>query len=480
MGKRLLIIFFLLICSGCKNNKSSTTNLTNTTTTTYINNKDSPLMSVSGFAQDFISNRIDISSDSDCYVIVNNEYEFIEALSNKEIKVIEINNDLNLGYEELQWQYDLSEFSKIVKSHNKPLLHPTLIESGVSKINIQDRHSLMIFSKSGHTIKHASFIIKRSEDIVFRNLRFDEIWEFDEATKGDYDRNDWDYFTLEDSNGVWLDHLVFGKAYDGLIDLKEGSKNVTISFSSFIFEPNDFIYEQFAFLEENINNYPLYQFLRNSGMTIDEIVTLYSSQKKGHLVGASELDERNKELSLTLHHNIYRNLQDRLPRLRAGNVHIYNVILDNSYLYKVKNDLSRRYRHVFDNSQFKIGVNNQGIITTENGACLMENSVFIDVSTPIKNNQKNKELIYTGKYRVINSIYQLNDYTFRGGSEDSNTPFRAYQVEPLEFNWNGFTELYYHYQLADVITLTDNLKEEKVGLISDEKINWLKIKEVEE
>jgi len=48
------------------------------------------------------------------------------------------------------------------------------------------------------------------------------------------------------------------------------------------------------------------------------------------LVGANELDPANANHQVTLHHNYYLNLQDRLPQLRVGNAHAYDVCVDNA------------------------------------------------------------------------------------------------------------------------------------------------------
>ena len=61
-----------------------------------------------------------------------------------------------------------------------------------------------------------------------RNLKFDELWEWDESSKGNYDKQDWDFITVDmTSDNVWIDHCTFTKAYDGVVDVKGGSKNVT-------------------------------------------------------------------------------------------------------------------------------------------------------------------------------------------------------------------------------------------------------------
>ncbi|RXD24976.1 pectate lyase, partial [Acinetobacter baumannii] len=71
---------------------------------------------------------------------------------------------------------------------------------------------LTIFSKNGAKLTHGALIFKRSNNIVIRNIEFDELWEWDESTKGKYDKNDWDYITLEQSSNIWIDHCTFGKA----------------------------------------------------------------------------------------------------------------------------------------------------------------------------------------------------------------------------------------------------------------------------
>src|SRR5918997_4488473 len=74
----------------------------------------------------------------------------------------------------------------------------------------------------------------------------------------------------------------------------------------------------------------MYNFLRTNGFSVDDIVAVSRSQKKGHLVGANEFDASNNNHRLTLHHNYYLNMQDRLPRLRGGNAHAFSVYMNNA------------------------------------------------------------------------------------------------------------------------------------------------------
>ena len=58
-------------------------------------------------------------------------------------------------------------------------------------ITLEEISNLTIFSLNGASIKHANITMKKAENIMIRNIKFDELWEWDEDTHGDYDRNDW-------------------------------------------------------------------------------------------------------------------------------------------------------------------------------------------------------------------------------------------------------------------------------------------------
>ncbi len=132
-----------------------------------------------------------------------------------------------------------------------------------------------------------------------------------------------------------MDHCTFHKAYDGVLDVKKGSNGVTVSWSSFIpddLSSNSWVTQQINALEANMSAYPMYNYLRSSaiGLSKADIIAIAAGQKKGHLVGATEFASDNADLEVTLHHNYYKDMQDRMPRLRGGNAHIYNVVMDNA------------------------------------------------------------------------------------------------------------------------------------------------------
>ena len=284
------------------------------------------------------------------YAKVSTPQQFLDALySNYKtaafgaytapIQVIEITADLNLGYTEVGTAVTSSTSgATLLSAHNPPQLHPVLLATGVSKVDIKPKKGgLTIFSANGATIKHATFNVKGTTNIIIRNLKFDEMWEWDETTKGQYDKNDWDF--IDTGNGgatsnVWIDHCTFTKTYDGIVDLKAGSTNITFSWCKYIGDDgatnsNSFVRQQITALEANSSSYAFYHFLRTNGFSVEDIVQIIQGHDKTHLMGSNDKDPNNVNLSATFHHQWFHNVWDRaVPRLRAGNVHDYNIYVD--------------------------------------------------------------------------------------------------------------------------------------------------------
>ena len=86
-------------------------------------------------------------------------------------------NDIDLGWNVIGPSAQVAPFT----SHNTALTHPILKETGVSKIMIDGFDGLTIFSKNGAKLTHGALIFKRSNNIVIRNIEFDELWEWDES-----------------------------------------------------------------------------------------------------------------------------------------------------------------------------------------------------------------------------------------------------------------------------------------------------------
>ena len=85
--------------------------------------------------------------------------------------VIELRTDVDLG---------------ALDNHDRPpLLGPGLIRSRVGIIRVGSNKTL--FSARGATLRHGTLDLDGSRNVILRNLRFRGLWEWDEATRGEYD-----------------------------------------------------------------------------------------------------------------------------------------------------------------------------------------------------------------------------------------------------------------------------------------------------
>jgi len=199
-----------------------------------------------------------------------------------------------------------------------------------------------IFSTNGATISRGTFRIGKASNgknnIIIRNLKFRDLWVFDPS--GNYDTYGWDYIGLEGgSHHVWVDHCDFEQVYDGMIDVTHGSDYVTVSWN------------------------------------------VFRTQKKCSLVGhsdsASAQAEDTGHLNVTFHHNYYVDVDERMPRMRFGNAHVFNLYCEN------------------------LGGN--GIQSTANAATLVENVYFHHPqSGSLPTREENGGP--TGIVKVVNSV----------------------------------------------------------------------------
>ena len=215
-----------------------------------------------GFAAGPVTGGGNIPDDDPRYRKVTTATELVAALSDAKassanpVKVIEIMNDLNMGWNEVGTLLQAQTGNPLRARTSPPKKHPALIASGVTLLDIQNFNGLTIYSRNGATIRHAEFNIKNGTNLILRNLKFDELWEWDEGTRGAYDSNDWDFVTIGDgggvTSGIWVDHCTFTKAYDGVLDIKKGASDITISWSEVVpaaTGPGSFVQQQFDDLE---------------------------------------------------------------------------------------------------------------------------------------------------------------------------------------------------------------------------------------
>jgi pectate lyase len=169
---------------------------------------------------------------------------------------------------------------------------------------------------SGARIVGAHIFVRDADNVIIRNLTVSDAYQcFPEWDPTDGDPGTWnadyDNISVRTSSHVWLDHNTFDdgehppssypellgapfEVHDGLVDVTHGSNYVTISYNEFLDH--------------------------------DKTMLIGSSNS-----GATARGDFGK-LNVTVHHNLFDNLGQRLPRVRFGQVHVYNnhyVVPDN-------------------------------------------------------------------------------------------------------------------------------------------------------
>ncbi|MBC9726905.1 polysaccharide lyase family 1 protein [Streptomyces sp. TRM68367] len=184
-------------------------------------------------------------------------------------------------------------------------------------------------------LKGASLRVKDADNVIIRNLDIRDaydcfpVWQPNSGGLGDF-KTAYDNIWLSGATHVWVDHVTlsdkghpdekeptyFGRNYlrhDGLLDITNASDLVTVSWSRL------------------------------------------SGHDKAMLIGSSDsaTGDRGK-LRVTLHHNAFESLVQRAPRVRFGQVHLYNnryVVPDDAHDYR-----------------YSIGVGTESAIHAENNA----------------------------------------------------------------------------------------------------------------
>lgn len=314
------------------------------------------------------------------YKNVYDEEEFVNALNDKKIKIIDIQNDLDLGYVYLK---NKSIKSNYIIEHTKSLAHPILRDTGVSKLLIKNRNGLIIKSSNGSKLLHANIVIDNSKNIEINNIELDELWEWDEESFGEFDRNDWDAITIKNSSNILINHITFNKVYDGITDIKN-SRNITIrncKLEKIDFDKESFFNRQFEELENNKDKYPMYKYLRDEvGLTIKQVKKLSSYQYKLFLIGPKDYGEKN--INIFIHDNIFLNVKTRIPQARNSSVYFYNNYIDSSDInYDI---INKKQKEMINNSKYQklVHLTTYGIISIQRSYVISENNIFKGIDFP--------------------------------------------------------------------------------------------------
>ncbi len=167
-------------------------------------------------------------------------------------------------------------------------------------------------------ITHGNLLVERADNVIIRNIRFSDaydhfpVWDPKDNANGEWN-SEYDTLTLNGATHVWLDHCSFDDGdrpdgaerialgrrmqhHDGLLDIIRQANHITVSWNVF----------------------------RNHDKTT--------------LVGNSDgRKDDDGKLKVTFHHNRYEGTKERTPRVRYGQVHVYNNLYvglkDGDYAY---------------------------------------------------------------------------------------------------------------------------------------------------
>ena len=387
------------------------------------------------------------------------------------VHVIEIANDLDLGFYKMSAAAKSSGLvvdyaTKLFDWEHELSVSDMAREHGISQIKIEKTSNLLVYSKTGAKLTHCGFKLTSDTNVVFRNLQFDEIWQWEDApvsTKdgiGDYDWYGWAYFKISFSGYIWIDHCTFGKSYDGQIDYSnpnytanpqvaerapygaDGGNGLHISFCRFNAgsdDPDGYIYKMMQKIEAEYqageHNYLYYNALREGGASFNDILYgLALPQKKGFLCGDNaKYDEPdytyNLGLQVSFSNCVFKNLEDRLPKLRGGNAYMYNCVVDSSQYYAYRANLksiNAAAKVSAVKSNWKCGLVSQGIVCGNGGSVMAESCIFRGIEYLLKNNDTNNSGEYAlGGYKLANCSYQRSatDTPYIGSSSSSDNRF---------------------------------------------------------
>ncbi|MDX3385018.1 pectate lyase [Streptomyces niveiscabiei] len=182
-------------------------------------------------------------------------------------------------------------------------------------------------------IKGANLQVRNATNVIVRNLDLRDaydcfpVWQPNDGGLGDW-KTAYDNLWLSGATHVWVDHVTFGDGnhpdadepthfarnylrHDGLLDITNASDLVTVSWSRF------------------------------------------ADHDKAMLIGSGDTATGDRgKLRVTLHHNEFRGVVQRAPRVRFGQVHLYN----------------NRYLVTGDDHRYSIGVSTESAIYAENNA----------------------------------------------------------------------------------------------------------------
>lgn len=200
-------------------------------------------------------------------------------------------------------------------------------------------HTTLIGIGADAGFVNGGLMLDRVDGIILRNLHFSDAydhfpaWDPKDNGLGEWN-SEYDNVSLRGATHVWIDHCTFDDGarpdpaepialgrrvqhHDGLLDITQQSNYVTVSWSRF------------------------------------------SQHDKTNLVGSSDGQQLDEGwLKVTFHHNLWEEVKERTPRVRYGQVHLYNNLFvgrsDAAYAYGYSIGIGFRSRIVSERNVWEL------------------------------------------------------------------------------------------------------------------------------
>jgi len=297
------------------------------------------------------------AATSDQVYVVSTRAELVEALQGDQPKIVFVKGTID-GFEgpdgELLTCDDLADpeydFDSYLATYDPEVWgwdeEPSgpLEEARVRSMRNQEAQTVInpgsnttVFGLKGATLRHLTLLFNNSDNVIVRNLTFEDAfdcfpqWDPTDGATGNWNSN-WDYVSVRRGANFWFDHNTFQTSteplpqyfgrpfdiYDGQLDITHTADHVTVSYNVF--------------------------------RDHDKLMLIGSTNNPG--------SGDPGRLNVTAHHNLFEGIGQRGPRMRFGQIDVYN----NYYQVAIAPTVAFEFQYLWG-----VGVESQGY---------MENNYF--------------------------------------------------------------------------------------------------------
>ncbi|MGF7034118.1 pectate lyase [Paenibacillus mucilaginosus] len=273
------------------------------------------------------------AANADNIFVVSNRSELVKAAAGNTPKIIYVQGTIDMNvddnnnsvgrefYEDPAYDFEayLKTYDPAVWGKNIPTgpLEDARAKSQANqgsriKVTVGSNTTIVGLPGSNAKIFGGSLNLDKVDNVIIRNIQFENTFDhFPQWDPTDGESGNWnsayDSISVKGSTHVWIDHNVFSDAgglddpshtyfgrkyqqHDGTVDITNASDLVTVSYNHF-----------------------------------------HDHDKTSLIGGSDEAAGDAGKLRVTLHHNYFQNTGQRVPRVRYGQVHVYNNYYEGSF-----------------------------------------------------------------------------------------------------------------------------------------------------